>query len=100
VVLSRGDEITMADLPEPLRRERPVLESLKLELPPTGISIEALEKELILLALKKFEWNQTHAARYLDLSRKTLIYRMEKYGFREHCDHQSHRQQSEDCETA
>ena len=42
--------------------------------------IEAIEKELILRALRKFDWNQTHAARFLDLSRKTLIYRMEKFG--------------------
>jgi two-component system NtrC family response regulator len=41
-----------------------------------------VEKELILRALKKFQWNQTHAAQYLDISRRTLIYRMEKYGIR------------------
>jgi DNA-binding NtrC family response regulator len=80
IVLSRGGEVTINDLPEPLRRERPALESLQLDLPPHGISLEAVEKELILRALKKFNWNQTHAAQYLDLSRKTLIYRMEKFG--------------------
>ena len=41
-----------------------------------------LEKELILRALRKFDWNQTHAAQFLDLSRKALIYRMEKFGLR------------------
>lgn len=55
------------------------MEELHLDLPPQGISLDAVEKQLILTALKKFNWNQTHAARYLDLSRKTLIYRMEKY---------------------
>lgn len=79
VVLSRGPEITLNDLPEVLRRERPTLEVLHLDLPPQGISLEAVEKELILRALQKSNWNQTQAARYLDLSRKTLIYRMEKY---------------------
>ena len=79
VVLTPGNEITSEDLPEFLRRERPVVEELHLDLPPQGISLDAVEKELILSALKKFNWNQTHAARYLDLSRKTLIYRMEKY---------------------
>jgi two-component system NtrC family response regulator len=49
-------------------------------LPPQGISLEAIEKELILKALEKCDWNQTHAARYLDISRKTLIYRMERHG--------------------
>lgn len=82
VVLTRGNEITLADLPEFLRRERPVLEEVRLDLPPQGISLEAVEKELILRALQKFDWNQTQAARYLDLSRKTLIYRMEKYKIR------------------
>jgi DNA-binding NtrC family response regulator len=80
VVLARGDEITLDDLPDFLRRERPALETIHLDLPPEGISLEAVEKELILRALKKFNWNQTQAAKYLDLSRKTLIYRMEKYG--------------------
>ncbi|MFB3826312.1 MAG: sigma-54-dependent transcriptional regulator [Bryobacteraceae bacterium] len=82
VVLTRANEITAADLPEFLRRERGVLEEVRLDLPPQGISLEAVEKELILRALKKFDWNQTQAARYLDLSRKTLIYRMEKHGIR------------------
>jgi DNA-binding NtrC family response regulator len=79
VVLSRGPDISLNDLPEVLRRERPTLEVLHLDLPPQGISLEAVEKELILRALQKSDWNQTQAARYLDLSRKTLIYRMEKY---------------------
>ena len=80
VVLARGQAVTLEDLPEALRRERPAQEALQLDLPPHGISLEAVEKELILRALKKCDWNQTQAARYLDLSRKTLIYRMEKYG--------------------
>jgi DNA-binding NtrC family response regulator len=82
VVLTRGNEIALSDLPDFLRKERPALDALHLDLPPEGISLEAVEKELLLRALKKFDWNQTHAARYLDLSRKTLIYRMEKYGIR------------------
>jgi transcriptional regulator with PAS, ATPase and Fis domain len=79
IVLTTGDEVRLADLPDFLRAERPVLEALHLALPPQGISLEAVEKELILRALVKFDWNQTQAARYLDISRRTLIYRMEKY---------------------
>jgi two-component system NtrC family response regulator len=56
-------------------------ESVHFELPAQGISLEGMEKELILQALRKFDWNQTKAAAFLDLSRRTLIYRMEKYGF-------------------
>lgn len=86
VVLSRGDEIALNDLPDFLRRERPMVEALHLDLPPHGISLEAVEKELIMRALEKFNGNQTHAAQYLDLSRKTLIYRMEKFGLRKESD--------------
>lgn len=80
VVLARGDEITVRDLPDFLQRERPALDSLQLELPPKGISLENIEKELIARALQKFDGNQTHAAKYLDISRKALRYRTEKYG--------------------
>jgi two-component system NtrC family response regulator len=80
VVLARGNDVTVQDLPEVLRRERSQIDALEIGLPPQGISLEAIEKELILKALHKCGWNQTHAARYLDISRKTLIYRMEKHG--------------------
>jgi transcriptional regulator with GAF, ATPase, and Fis domain len=65
-----------------LRRERPVLDAIRLELPPTPISLDAIERELIMRALARFDWNQTKAAQYLDLTRKTLIYRMERHGIR------------------
>jgi len=80
-VLSANDEITMNDLPEFLRKERPLQDSVQFDLPAHGISLEGVEKELILKALKRFDWNQTRAAAFLDISRRTLIYRMEKYGF-------------------
>jgi two-component system NtrC family response regulator len=81
-VLAVGDEIGINDLPEFLRRDRPSPDSIQLELPAAGISLETVEKELIAKALKKFDWNQTQAARFLDISRRTLIYRMEKHGLR------------------
>ncbi len=87
VVLANGNHITLGDLPEFLRTQKPVVDILQLELPEQGISLENLEKELILRALRKFNWNQTHAARFLDLSRKTLIYRMEKHEIRRDPSH-------------
>lgn len=80
VVLARGDEITILDLPDFLQRGRPAMDAIQLELPSSGISLEGVEKELIMRALEKFEGNQTHAAKYLDISRKALRYRTEKYG--------------------
>ena len=82
VVLAPGDEITVDDLPDFLRRERLPLEAIHLELPPGCISLEAVERELVVRALQKCNWNQTKAAEYLDIGRKVLIYRMEKFALK------------------
>jgi len=79
-VLAHNNEITLHDLPEFLRREKSSDDALEIDLSPQGVSLEAIEKELISRALEKCGWNQTQAARYLDISRKTLIYRMERHG--------------------
>ncbi len=86
VVLAAGDEVAVEDLPEVLRRESPGVDILRMEIPAEGISLESIEKELILQALVRFNWNQSQAARYLDLSRKTLIYRMERFGLRNNAE--------------
>jgi DNA-binding NtrC family response regulator len=87
LVLSNGDTITEDDLPEELRRVPAAKPgSLLLELPDEGISLEGIERELLLRALEKFKGNQTQAAQYLDISRRTLIYRMEKQGLRHEND--------------
>jgi DNA-binding NtrC family response regulator len=79
-------------LPQFLRQEKAGIDALEIDLPPQGISLDAIEKELIQRALHACDWNQTHAASYLDISRKTLIYRIEKHGIRKPLD----RQESED----
>lgn len=49
-------------------------------LPPDGLSLDELERELICQALERTGGNKTGAARLLGLSRDTLRYRLEKYG--------------------
>ena len=82
VVLSAGEEIGVEDLGENMRRVEPARGSIVLELPAEGISLEGVEKDLLWRALERSGWNQTQAARYLDISRRTLIYRMEKFNLR------------------
>jgi DNA-binding NtrC family response regulator len=82
VVLAVGDKICADDLPEFLKRGSSPAELIRLDLSPQGISLEAVEKDLIIKALNKFGWNQTQAAKYLDISRRTLNYRMEKHSIR------------------
>ena len=52
------------------------------EIPDGGLSLEALEKALLLQALEKARGNKSRAARLLGLTRRTLYSRMEKHGLR------------------
>jgi two-component system NtrC family response regulator len=84
IVLSNGELIGEDDLPEELRAtaSMPRDPALQLEIPDEGVNLDAIERELLLRALEKAAGNQSKAARYLDISRKTFIYRMEKHGLR------------------
>ena len=79
-MLSSSDLITADDLPEELVSSAAGTAPLWLNLPDEGINLEEVERELISRALERCAGNQTQAARYLDISRRTLIYRMEKHG--------------------
>jgi two-component system NtrC family response regulator len=52
VVLAVGDDITDADLPDEFRISPQQLDSFLLELPEEGISLEAVERELLVRALE------------------------------------------------
>jgi DNA-binding NtrC family response regulator len=79
VVLARDRGVSVADLPEFLQPAPNPIEAINLDLPPTGICFGGLEREVLLRALQQCNWNQSMAARYLRMSRKTLVYRMHKY---------------------
>jgi two-component system NtrC family response regulator len=79
VVLGHSDVIRAEDLPLQVRQAKSRVSSISLKLPDEGIDLEEVEKEILVQALEKHQWNQTRAARYLNISRKTLIYRMEKF---------------------
>jgi two-component system, NtrC family, response regulator AtoC len=51
------------------------------KLPPEGIDIEEVEKELIRQALENTDWNQSKAAKKLSLGIDAFRYRMKKFGF-------------------
>ncbi len=52
------------------------------EIPAEGLSLEVLERELILKALARAGGNKSQAARLLGLTRRTLYSRMERHGLR------------------
>ena len=53
-------------------------------LPETGLQLDSLEADLIGQALSRTKGNRSQSARLLGLSRDTLLYRMQKYGFNAH----------------
>ncbi len=76
-----GDAITADDLPDKLRdaaqRVRPITPSSDVR----G-QLAEIERAAIVAALDAESNNQTRAARRLGLSRRALIYKMEKYGLK------------------
>ncbi|MBF0427531.1 MAG: sigma-54-dependent Fis family transcriptional regulator [Magnetococcales bacterium] len=53
-----------------------------LALPNDGLSLDGVERDMIVAALAKTQGNRTHAAKLLDVSRDTLLYRMKKHALR------------------
>ena len=56
------------------------LDTSALVLPDDGLSLIDLEKNVIIAALKKNDFNQSATARYLGVPRHVLLYRIDKYG--------------------
>ena len=80
LVLDKDGTIGLDDLPDRLRTREHRVANLRMELPDEGISLEDVERELLLAALEKHNWNQTRAAVFLNITRSTLVNRMEKFG--------------------
>ena len=79
-ILRRGEAITPEELGLASAAAAPASgQGLSLEIPPEGISLEEVEKELIRKALARSGGNRSEAARLLKIPRHVLIYRLEKF---------------------
>ena len=54
--------------------------STQFRLPPDGVNLEDVERQLLLQALERAGGNQTHAAQLLGINRDQVRYRIEKFG--------------------
>jgi DNA-binding NtrC family response regulator len=84
LILETRERIEAEDLPPEMThfvegtRKAPLVH----EFPSAGLSLEDVEKELILKALNMASGNQTRAAELLGISRDTLRYRLQKFGLK------------------
>jgi len=89
-VLQEAGVIAPEHLPDRVREARkPAFPGMPLAAPADGgpagdvrEHIASIEREAIVSALDACDGNQTHAARKLGMSRRTLIYKLEKYGLK------------------
>jgi len=82
LILAGGDPIGPEHLPKGAPPAGAAGASWIPRIPPEGLSLEALERELILQSLELARGNKSQAARLLGLTRRTLYSRMEKHGLR------------------
>jgi len=80
VVMNRGNLLTVEHLPAGIRHGTTDGGGLEIAIPAGGVSLEEVEKTLILRALQATRGNQTRAAKFLGITRNTLLYRMGKHG--------------------
>ena len=79
VLLGNGSTLTAADCR--LGGRRPG--EYQVRLPPDGLSLEHLERSLLLQALQATDWNQVRAGKLLGLNRDQVRYRIEKFGLQQ-----------------
>ncbi len=80
VLMAEGELIQPEDFPAELHQEATLAAKLPFEFPPEGLSIEGLERDLIVKAMERADWVISKAAPLLGMSYKTLQYRLEKFG--------------------
>ena len=83
-ILLSGRIIEPENLPSEFRSFENASRSTGFTLPEAGLQLDILEADLIYQALDRTKGNRSKSAKLLGLSRDTLLYRMQKYGFTAH----------------
>ncbi|NJD57722.1 MAG: sigma-54-dependent Fis family transcriptional regulator [Nitrospirae bacterium] len=81
VVMENGEVILPGHLPSSISRKTArTIVTQRFVLPAEGISLDDLEKDLIIQAIEKAEGNKTLAAKLLNITYDTLRYQIKKFG--------------------
>ncbi len=83
IILESDETLLLEHLPQEIVSRTPSVASgpIGFRLPPEGIDIEDVERELIRQALELADGNQSKAAKKLNLGIDAFRYRMKKFGF-------------------
>lgn len=83
IILECEDQLLVENLPRELVAQSvgDNIGPLNFQLPPEGVNIEDVERELIRQSLEMAQGNQTQAAKLLHLGIDAFRYRMKKFGF-------------------
>lgn len=79
LLLRNDDRLDVDDLPAEIRAHTDHADGLPFRLPEEGLDLVRLEESVIRAALAKHEGNQSATARYLNIPRHVLLYRIEKF---------------------
>jgi two-component system response regulator AtoC len=82
VLLSEGSVLQPSDFDSLRAGIAHVSDNGQFELPPEGVNLEEVERNLVVQALERTGGNQTKAATLLGLHRDQIRYRIEKFGLR------------------
>jgi two-component system, NtrC family, response regulator AtoC len=77
MLLVDHDWLTPSDFPSLTRHAS---SASMFRLPPDGVNLEDVERQLLVQALERSGWNQTHAGQLLRINRDQVRYRIEKFG--------------------
>ncbi|MBU5635230.1 sigma-54 dependent transcriptional regulator [Geomonas sp. Red69] len=83
IILGNDENLLLENLPLEIvaKASQATVPLTTFKLPPEGIDIEEVERELIKQSLEMTDWNQSKAAKKLNLGIDAFRYRMKKFGF-------------------
>jgi DNA-binding NtrC family response regulator len=81
-IIASGKPLEVSHLPEHIRQKRVLETPSAFRLPETGLSLDELEKSLLLQALEMTAGNKTKAAGLLGITRRALYSKMHTHSIR------------------
>ena len=79
VLMCDGDEITVEDLDITFQKKGAPADPNVITIPPSGFDLKQVEKSYILQALRLCDWNQKEAAKLLNVTPRTLNYKIKNH---------------------